>query len=57
VPEATTFLDGKDVAFVFFGPREQDIGGFVPFTGLELVFQVGEVGIYAVDPTIRAGRP
>jgi len=42
------FLNERGVAYVFDGPRERQLGGIADPDSLQLVFQVGDVVIYAV---------
>jgi len=49
--ERRTFLARYDIQYVFYGPRERDLGGLDPWAiaYLEPVFSSGEVVVYRVD--------
>ncbi len=41
------FLAGHPAGYIFYGPREQKLGALPPLAGWNVVFQQGEVSIYA----------
>jgi hypothetical protein len=56
--EANAFLDRRQVDFIFWGAREKAIGSPDILTEMPVVFQEGEVTLYAVPhPEPAAGTP
>lgn len=45
--EAQAFLNNREVQYIFFGPREEMTGEFRWLSGMRLVFQSGDVRVYA----------
>ena len=41
------FLAGHPASYIFYGPREQELGALPPLPGWRVAFQQGEVSIYA----------
>jgi hypothetical protein len=49
VSASTNLLNERRVDYILYGPRERGLGGHLDFSALELVFESGDVQVYAVQ--------
>jgi hypothetical protein len=47
LPRARETLSAEDVDYIFYGPREHEIGPLPELTGWQIVYEQGDVQIWA----------
>ncbi len=55
--QAAGFLSEEGVDYIFYGPRERDLGALPVGQGWDQVYREGEVEIYAVSAAVRGSAP